>query len=79
MTANSERLAVSSKKAGENSMFRRIVVCLLLTLFLVPVVFAQQPAKLPRIGFLSLGTSLNPERGEMTELPLWKKAQTDIH
>jgi ABC-type uncharacterized transport system substrate-binding protein len=34
-------------------MFRRIVVCLLLTLFLHSVAEAQQPAKIPRIGYLT--------------------------
>jgi ABC-type uncharacterized transport system substrate-binding protein len=50
MTASSEQLAVCSKK--HNSMFIRIVVCLLLTLFLLTVAQAQQPAKIPRIGYL---------------------------
>jgi hypothetical protein len=49
MTAGSELLAVSSKKTGEISMVRRIVVCLLLTLFLLTVAEAQQPKKVPRI------------------------------
>jgi hypothetical protein len=31
-------------------MFRRIVVCLPLTLFLLTVAEAQQPKKVPRIG-----------------------------
>src|SRR5215510_12552643 len=34
-------------------MFRRIVICLLLTLLLVTVAEAQQPKKVPRIGYLS--------------------------
>ena len=53
MTASSERLAVSGKKAAENSMFGRILVCLLLTVFLLTVAEAQQPKKVPRIGYLS--------------------------
>jgi putative ABC transport system substrate-binding protein len=37
-------------------MFRRIVICLLLTVFLLAVSFvqAQQPKKVPRIGYLSM-------------------------
>src|SRR5437764_14715602 len=57
MTATSERSAVSSKKTGENSMFRRIVVCLLLTVFLPNVADAQQTRKVPRIGYLSIASS----------------------
>jgi ABC-type uncharacterized transport system substrate-binding protein len=40
-------------------MFRRIVVCLPLTLFLLTVSFAeaQQPTKIPRIGFLDVSTA----------------------
>jgi putative ABC transport system substrate-binding protein len=53
MTAGSELLAVSSKKTGEISMVRRIVVCLPLTLFLLTVADAQQPKKVPRLGYLS--------------------------
>jgi putative tryptophan/tyrosine transport system substrate-binding protein len=55
MTAGSERLAVSSKKTGANSMFGRIIVCLPLTLFLLTVAEAQQPTKVPQIGYLSNG------------------------
>lgn len=33
-------------------MFRKIVVCLPLTLFLLTVAHAQQPTKIPRIGYL---------------------------
>jgi hypothetical protein len=51
MTASSEWLAVSSDKTGENSMFGRTIVCLLLTVFLHTVSDAQ-PAKIARIGFL---------------------------
>ena len=44
-------------------MFRRIVICLPLTVFLLTVSFAeaQQPAKIPRIGFVSgAGDSQTP-------------------
>jgi putative ABC transport system substrate-binding protein len=54
MTASSERSAVSSKKIGENSMFRKLLYCLPLTLLLFAVAEAQQPKKVPRIGVLSV-------------------------
>jgi putative ABC transport system substrate-binding protein len=57
MTVSSERLAVRSKKAGDHSMLRRIVVCLLLTFFLLTVADAQQPKKIRRIGFLGNSTA----------------------
>src|SRR5262249_47390147 len=38
----------------ENSMFRRIVICLPLTLLLLTVAEAQQAKKIPRIGYLSV-------------------------
>ena len=38
-------------------MFRRIVFCLLLTVFLSTVAEAQQPKKVSRIGYLSSGTA----------------------
>ena len=40
-------------------MCRRIVICLPLTLFLLTVSFAdaQQPTKVPRIGFLDISTA----------------------
>jgi putative ABC transport system substrate-binding protein len=44
---------VSSKKTGAKPMFRRIVICSLLTLFLLTVAEAQQPKKFHRIGYLS--------------------------
>jgi putative tryptophan/tyrosine transport system substrate-binding protein len=47
---------VSSQKTGENSVLIKLVVCLLLTVFLLTVVEAQQPAKVSRIGFLSSGS-----------------------
>jgi putative ABC transport system substrate-binding protein len=53
MTARSELLAVSSKKTGEPSIVRRIVICLLLTVFLLTVAEAQQPTKIPKIGYLN--------------------------
>ena len=58
-TVSSQRLAVTSK-TGANPMFRSIVICLLLTvlLFTISPADAQQPAKIPRIGFLS-GQSLS--------------------
>ena len=53
-TVSSQRLAVTSK-TGANPMFRSIVICLLLTvlLFTISPADAQQPAKIPRIGFLT--------------------------
>ena len=55
MTAGSEQKAVSSKEIEAKPMIRRIVVCLLITALLPTVLPAhgQQPAKVPRIGFLS--------------------------
>jgi putative tryptophan/tyrosine transport system substrate-binding protein len=52
MTVSSEQETVSSKKTGKR-VFGRIVVCLPLTVFLLTVAEAQQPKKVPRIGFLS--------------------------
>ena len=49
MTASSEQLAVSKK---HDSRFIKIVVCLLLTLFLLTVAEAQQSSTVPRIGYL---------------------------
>src|SRR5215510_2497200 len=63
MTVRNERLAVSSQKTGENSMFRRIVICLPLTLLLLTVADAQQPKKVPRIGYLGANPrSTSPAR-----------------
>src|SRR5262249_3674191 len=42
-----------TSKTGANPMFRSIVICLLFTLLLVTVAEAQQPKKVPRIGYLS--------------------------
>ena len=65
MTASSERSAVSSKKTGENSIFRRIVFCFPLTLLLLTVAEAQQPKKVYRIGFLGAASiSANSARIE---------------
>jgi len=55
MKVSSERLAASNRKAGENSVIISVGVCLLLTLFLLPVAHAQPPAKMPLIGFVSSG------------------------
>ncbi len=57
-----EQSAVSSDSKTETDpmlMFRRIVICLLLTLFLLTISFveAQQPKKIPRIGYLVAGNS----------------------
>src|SRR5262249_26713996 len=54
-TVSSQRLAVTSK-TGANPMFRSIVIwLLLLTVLLFPIspAQAQQPKKVPRIGYLS--------------------------
>ena len=48
---------MSSKKTGEDWMFRRIVVCLLFTVFLLTVAEAQQTGKVRRIGFLDASTA----------------------
>jgi putative ABC transport system substrate-binding protein len=55
MTVSSEQKAVSIKNKVSETMIRRINVCLLLTVFLftVSLVQAQQPKKVPRIGYLS--------------------------
>src|SRR2546428_9074920 len=52
MTANSERLAVSSQGTGEQRMIKNVFVfiCSLLTVSLAQ---AQQPKKVPRIGYLA--------------------------
>jgi putative ABC transport system substrate-binding protein len=59
MTGGSEQKAVSSKKTGAKPMIRKIVVCLLATVFL-PAVFSvaaeQQTKKVPRIGVLVSGS-----------------------
>jgi putative ABC transport system substrate-binding protein len=48
---------VSSKETGKNPMIRRIVVCLLLSVFLLTAAEAQQPGKIFRIGFLDVSTA----------------------
>src|SRR6266702_4093150 len=57
MTANSERLAVSSQRTGEQRMIKNVFVfiCSLLTVFLLTVSLAQaqQPKKVARLGYLS--------------------------
>src|SRR4249920_1370165 len=57
-TVSSQRLAVTSK-TGANPMFRRIVICLPLTVFLLTISFAdaQQTGKIFRIGFLDGSTA----------------------
>jgi putative ABC transport system substrate-binding protein len=60
MTASRERLAVSRKIAAENSMFRKIIVCLPLTLFLLTVAQAQQPEKLQKVGWLGSRSASAP-------------------
>ena len=52
-TVSSQRLAVTSK-TGADPMFRRIDICSLLAilLFTVSSAEAQQPTKIPRIGYL---------------------------
>jgi putative tryptophan/tyrosine transport system substrate-binding protein len=57
-TVSSQRLAVTSK-TGTNPMFRRIVICLPLTLLLLTVflVQAQQTGKIFRIGILDPSTA----------------------
>src|SRR5262245_16676626 len=52
-TASSQPLAVTSKKSS-NPIFRRIFIGLPLTLLLLTVAQAQQPTKLPKIGFLGV-------------------------
>ena len=69
MTVGSEQVAVSSKKTGGKRMSRRVFVfnCLLLTVLLLTVspAQAQQPKKVPRIGYLAAASaSANPARIE---------------
>src|SRR5262245_11569722 len=53
MTAvSSQQLAVISRR-GMNPIFRRIFIGLPLTVLLLTVAQAQQPGKIPRIGYLS--------------------------
>ena len=64
-TVSSQRLAVTSK-TGANPMFRSIVICLLLTvlLFTISPADAQQPTKIPRIGYL-IGQSRSTGSGRI--------------
>ena len=60
-TVSSQPLAVTSKRRTD-PMLRRIVSCLPLTLFLliVPFAHAQQPTKIPKIGWLGGRSSSGP-------------------
>ena len=54
MTVASDQLSVLSKNAGAKTMSRKICIWLLAALLLTNVsALAQQPAKVPRIGFES--------------------------
>jgi putative ABC transport system substrate-binding protein len=55
MKVGSEQKALSSNNPGENSIFKRIVICLLHTVLLLTVssARAQQSGKIPRIGLLT--------------------------
>src|SRR5438093_713565 len=67
MTVSSKQTAVSSKKQSLKVMVRSIFVCLLPTVLLLTVslVEAQQPGKVPRIGYLGLNSpSVNSARIE---------------
>jgi hypothetical protein len=61
MTVGREQKAVSSKNRRRETMIRRFNVCLLLTVLLLTVspAQAQQPAKIPRIGYVDLGGDPN--------------------
>src|SRR5262249_10685775 len=77
MTASSERSAVSSKKTGENSIFKRIVFCLPLTLLLLTVAEAQQPKK-ALIGYLSSGDAATESaRSEAIRLALRERGHIE--
>jgi putative ABC transport system substrate-binding protein len=52
MTASSERFAVSSRKPGKTRWLEELLLCLLLTGFLLPNAEAQQSEKVHRIGLL---------------------------
>jgi ABC-type uncharacterized transport system substrate-binding protein len=63
MTAGNEQRAVSSKTRKEKRLSRRVIVfiCLLPTVFLpVALTSAQQAKKLPRVGYLSLRSGIEP-------------------
>src|SRR5947199_10035993 len=75
MTASSEQRAVSSKRTGEKRMTRNIFafICLLLTILLLTGLpaQAQQPKKVPRIGYLSsVDASSESTRAEAIRLAL---------
>jgi ABC-type uncharacterized transport system substrate-binding protein len=59
MTVGSDQLSVVSKEAGAKSMAITIVIWLLTTILLatVSVAEAQQPKKVPRIGYLSAASA----------------------
>src|SRR5437870_1723808 len=61
MTANSERVVVSSQRTGEERMIKNVLVfiCSLLTVFLLTfsLVEPQQPKKVSRLGYLAAGNA----------------------
>jgi ABC-type uncharacterized transport system substrate-binding protein len=63
MTVNSERLTVSSKRTGQKTIAKTVAVCLLLAFSLPAESEAQQPKKMPRIGFLTLAQPDPREKG----------------
>src|SRR5262245_25500650 len=71
MTAvSSQQLAVISKR-GMNPIFRRIFICLPLTVLLLTVAQAQQPKKVQVIGYLSpTDAATDPPRSEGIRLAL---------
>jgi putative ABC transport system substrate-binding protein len=68
MTVSSERRAVSNKKQERKLMIVKIVVCLLIVALLSAgsLAEAQQPAKIPRIGYVS-GTGNPSDPGPYVE------------
>src|SRR5262245_3328371 len=71
-TVSSQRLAVTSK-TGANPMSGSIVIWLLLTvlLFIISPAQAQQPKKIPRIGYFSANDpATESTRAEATRLAL---------
>jgi ABC-type uncharacterized transport system substrate-binding protein len=64
-TVSSQRLAVTSK-TGVHPMLRSIVICLLLSvlLFTISSAEAQQPKKVPRIGYLSVSDAATESAGD---------------
>jgi putative tryptophan/tyrosine transport system substrate-binding protein len=55
-------------------MVRRIVCCLLLTLFLLTVAHAQQPTKIPRIGYLTGATA----EGQSARIEAFQQGLRDL-